>query len=100
MRAFIKDFWPSTVYMGEKTDYLIIAQLDNGMIVELFDHFNPNIKINTKIDCLILALNTKNINSVDFSIGHDRSKPIFTGHFIEKYPILVSTCLMVLSKAF
>ncbi len=87
MRAFIKDLWPSTVYMDQKSDYLIIAQLDNGMEVELFDHFNPNIKINTIIDCLILALGTININSVDFTKGHDRSKPIFTGRFIENYQI-------------
>ena len=57
MRVYIKDFWPSTVYMDQKSDYLIIAQLDNGMIVELFDFrcFAREFEINTTIDCLILA---------------------------------------------
>ena len=87
MRAFIKDLWPSTVYMDQKTDYLIIAQLDNGMIVELFDHFNLNIKINTTIDCLVVAFYVNDINLVNFTKGHKRDKPIFTGRFIENYVI-------------
>jgi hypothetical protein len=73
--------------MDEKSDYLIIGQLSNGMIVELFDHFNPNIKINTTIDCLVLAFYVDDINSVDFTKGHKRDKPIFTGRFIENYVI-------------
>ena len=89
MRAFIKDFWPSTVYMNIKRDYLIIGQLDNGMIVELFDPncFAREFKINMTINCLILAFNTKNMNSVDFSKDHDRAKPIFTGRYMKEYRI-------------
>ncbi|TFF88806.1 MAG: hypothetical protein EU548_08400 [Promethearchaeota archaeon] len=85
--GFISPFSWSLKIIYPSNSVLIIAQLDNGMIVELFDHFNPNIEINKTIDCLILALNTKNINSVDFSKGHDKSKPIFTGRFIETYLI-------------
>ena len=89
MRIYIKDFWPSTVYMDLKSDYLIKGQLSNGMIIELFDSdcLAREFEVNTTIECLTLALNTKNINSVDFTAGHDRSKPIFTGKFLEEYSI-------------
>ncbi len=88
-RALIKDFGPGTVYLDEKTDYWIIAQLDNGMMIKLFDYkcFAREMEINTTIDCLILAFYAKNINTVDFTKEHDMEKPIFTGKFIGDYTI-------------
>lgn len=88
MRVVIKDFWPSTVYMDIKRDYLIIGQLDNGMIVEIFDpeNFAPEIKVNTIIDCLILVF-YPHFNEIDFTKSHERDHPIITGRFIGEYVI-------------
>lgn len=88
MKVFIKDFWPSTVYMDIKRDYLIIGQLDNGMIIELFDYKNyaREFEVNMTIHCLIVAFYPQ-INSIDFTKGHKRDKPILTGRYIEEYLI-------------
>jgi len=88
MKVFIKDYCPSTVYMGEKSHYLIVGQLDNGMIVEIFDpqNFAPEIKVNTSVECLILVF-YPHFNEIDFKKGHQRDHPIITGRFIEEYVI-------------
>ena len=88
MRVFIKKFWPSTVYMDQKSDYLIVAQLDNGMIVELFDFrcFAREFEINTTIDCLILAFYVHIMNFEEYEKkGYDISHPFLKGEFIETY---------------
>ena len=75
--------------MDQKSDFWIVAELDNGMIVELFDPecFARNFEINKIIDCLILAFYVQDINAVNFEYGHDKEHPILTGRYIGEYTL-------------
>jgi hypothetical protein len=89
LKVFVKELGPGTVYMGEKSDYWIIAQLENGMIIELFDYkcFAREIEVNSTIDCLILAFYADIVNVGNSSKKYDRARPILTGKFIGDYTI-------------
>ncbi len=89
MRVFVQNLYPGTEYMGQVSDYVIIAQLNNGMTIGIFDYhcFARAINRYTVIECLLVGFLPHNVNSVDFSKGYDKFRPIFTGEFIGDYMI-------------
>jgi hypothetical protein len=89
MKVFIKKIWASTVYMDQKSDYMMLGKLDNGMLVELLDVFDSThgLKSDQKIDCLILAFHARLPNEEKFSERHNRAKPIFTGSYLGEVPV-------------